>query len=905
MAVKSIEQLHLSVRASNVLYRMGIDTVEELVKTPLEAIAEQRNIGVKTLGEIQAIVESLSKSEEFDEHSSTLEEVVVNNGYSDEQLAEMSRHSINEIDLSVRSYNALNRAGYTTLDKVATLTESDYAWIRGLGKQSVDEIKSLISNWVFEYLGVSSSLEVNQKVVIEDELKRKLQKVERELEPIVHIYWLQLYNLVLSVDNADQMLANDMINVESIIRMPGFQPKLIEFFEHFSKNGIINKNSLKECLLGLNLTFDYNVLLKAALDANIIRSYRDIFLVPRETFLDVFRRLCGSDDRSARILQLRAAGETLQDIGDVYGLTRERVRQITNKQVKQFPLLFEDYFREPYCWFYFSKELFLRAFPEVSAEGFGYLSIRYPHGHVKVSQNAIEEYNGAWKNRLKEFIRQEIECNDKKTVSKTEIVMRVLMSDSDTALSMEELEDEYYRYVERKGFPVERLTLNIRTLANHLRNARGVVFNRDNKVRYCDADPILLWNKIDFSLYKNTVISSELIYRDYIDLMDEMDIRDGYELFYMIKSSLTMWNNKEFSIWCRRVPVIVLGDASEEAQAVKLLKELSPVSCNDYFAAYEERYGIRKESAQGNSEIYNAVADYNNDGIFVIDAPVIDDMDVPNFVCALSRKTIWFIEEIEELFEQLCTRSSRDAINASAFKRIGYILNSGYAYNKKYGTVINYLDSEVFNNDVIDLNSMDRRLVNLSVFFTALDRKKKSLEFIETAPRVLMSMKKISEVYGITIDDVQKMQSDLSRFYNLPFFNGHSIWQDIEELPLVQKLQHNDWLLTSIIKQQELIWSLSIGGGVILSLDSASLNVSNICEWIVSKSGKMTINTLEKNFNNIFGTRITSNKLAEKLKSSGAWDRVVTDSMDDYIDSLFVPNFIEIDEEKLLQEEFL
>lgn len=904
MAGTSIEQLHLSVRASNVLYRMGIDTVEELVKTPLEAIAEQRNIGEKTLCEIQAIVESLSKSEEFDEYSSTSEDVV-NNGYSDEQLTEMSRHSINEIDLSVRSYNALNRAGYTTLDKVATLTESDYASIKGLGKQSVDEVKSLISNWVYEYLGMSGSLEVNPKVTIEDELKRKLQKVERELEPVVHVYWLQLYNLILSADNADQMLANDLINIESIIRIPGFQPNLLEFFEHFSRNGIINKEFLHKCLLDLNLTFDYNVLIKTALDANIIYSYRDSFLISRETFSDAFNRLCGSNDRSARLLQLRAAGETLQDIGDAFGLTRERVRQITNKLVKQFPLLFEDYFREPYCWFYFSKERFLMAFPEVSDEGFGYLSIRYPHGHVKVSQNTIEEYNGAWKNRLKEFISQETERHVKKTVSKTDIVMRVLMSDSDTALTMEELENEYYRYVERKGFPVKRLTLNIRTLANHLRNARGIVFNRDNKVRYCDADPMLLWTNIDFSLYKNTVISSELIFRDYIDLMDEMDIRDGYELFYVIKSSLSMWNNKEFSIWCRRVPVIVLGDASEEAQAMKLLKELSPISCNDYFAAYEERYGIRKESVQGNPEIYNAVGPYNNDGVFVIDAPVIDNMDVPNFVSALSRKTIWFIEEIEDLFEQLCTHSSRDAINSSAFKRIGYILNSGYAYNKKYGTVANYLDLEVFKNDIIDLNSLDRRLVNLSVFFTALDRKKKSLEYIETAPRVLMSMKKIGEIYGITIDDVHKMQSDLSRFYNLPFFNGHSIWRDIEKLPLVQKLQNNDWLLTSIIKQQELIWSLSIGGGVILSLDPELLSVSNICEWIVSKNGKMTINTLEKKFNDIFGTRINSYKLAEKLKSSGAWDRVVTDSMDDYIDSLFVPDFTEIDEEKLLQEEFL
>ena len=70
-----------------------------------------------------------------------------------------------------------------------------------------------------------------------------------------------------------------------------------------------------------------------------------------------------------------------------------------------------------------------------------------------------------------------------------------------------------------------------------MRNARGIVFNRDNKVRYCEADLQKLWKNIDFNAYKNLVISAELLFRDYTDLMDELDIRDGYELFYALKSS--------------------------------------------------------------------------------------------------------------------------------------------------------------------------------------------------------------------------------------------------------------------------------------------------------------------------------------------------------------------------------
>ena len=57
-------------------------------------------------------------------------------------------------------------------------------------------------------------------------------------------------------------------------------------------------------------------------------------------------------------------------------------------------------------------------------------------------------------------------------------------------------------------------------------------------------------------------------------------------------------------------------------------------------------------------------------------------------------------------------------------------------------------------------------------------------------------------------------------------------------------------------------------------------------------------------FNETFGTRIPASKLAEKLRTSGSWDAVVTDSMDEYIDSLVDAGLSDIDADDLLQEEF-
>ena len=87
----------------------------------------------------------------------------------------------------------------------------------------------------------------------------------------------------------------------------------------------------------------------------------------------------------------------------------------------------------------------------------------------------------------------------------------------------------------KRNFSEEQIEdINQRTVVNHLRNAKHIVFDRKNYVRYCEANPKVIWEKIDFTQYRNLVISTELIYRDYAELMEELDIRDGYELFYVL-----------------------------------------------------------------------------------------------------------------------------------------------------------------------------------------------------------------------------------------------------------------------------------------------------------------------------------------------------------------------------------
>ena len=597
-----IEQLQLSVRASNVLHRMGIHYVEELIKTPLEVIAQQQNIGTKTFDEIKSVIENAS---DIIEHAMQTGDNAINSDdpgevnatpmFTEEQLFEMSRHTIEELGLSARPFHALYRDGYLTIDKVAQMSDSNFSQMKGIGKKSIDEIKRTVTTWIRNNILSSGDLlqyEVDLKT------QEQLQQLAIAMNPVMHLHWMQLYD-ALAADGSIERIQNANLDdaVKQMLCLPKMQDKFRAFWKTTIRDGIICEDELRIKLNKLALAFPQSLLIDEAFKTQIIMNYDNVILVSRNTFLDFFEKNYAQDDRAAQILQLRLEGETLQDIGDLFGLTRERVRQITVKLVKKLPLLFEVYFSEPYQYFYFPKYEFCMAFPDVTEEGYEYLSIRYQRGRIPLTSESLSGYNGVWKNQLDKFLCEKELCDDKKSVTKTEMVMRVLISNADKPLSTDEFVEEYYRYIERRGYSTERLKINLRTVGNHLRNTKGVVFNQDNKVRFCDADSRLVWKAINFNRYKNTVISSELVFRDYQDEMEELDIRDGYELFYIIKASLDVLDEKQLDIRCRRVPIIVLGDASETSQAIRLLKEISPVMYYDYYRFYEERFGVKKESA--------------------------------------------------------------------------------------------------------------------------------------------------------------------------------------------------------------------------------------------------------------------------------------------------------------------
>lgn len=65
--------------------------------------------------------------------------------HEEDKKEKMLEMSIEELDLSVRSYNCLKRAGINTVDELTDRTEQDMMKVRNLGRKSLDEVKSKLA----------------------------------------------------------------------------------------------------------------------------------------------------------------------------------------------------------------------------------------------------------------------------------------------------------------------------------------------------------------------------------------------------------------------------------------------------------------------------------------------------------------------------------------------------------------------------------------------------------------------------------------------------------------------------------------------------------------------------------------------------------------------------------------
>ena len=865
-----IAVLDLPVRSEKRIAGIGIRYIKELLSIKLGRLLAIGGMGLGSLNDIAgAIAKRISEAsrDEGDGCEGMLDTYFALN--TEAECNEPSRPvCIEELGLSMRSYNCLKRSGITAVSDLEKLSRDELLSIKNLGASSADEI-----------LNVLKDLEPREK----REKRLKAEMEERERQEECSAFASELFAAYGGVPADWSSMIRECIKNEPNIGIGGAVIRLYEqteLFDHL-RNLLLNlveahqdkldvdelTNLLPKHLQGTDLADKAVDSLKAdgaveVEDGMITRIYPSIS--------DYVKQI--EDERMRSVLSLKLEGLTLEQIGErIGGVTRERVRQILNKALKQLPRLREDRYLYMFGNYSFSYEDLNIAFGEPEYV-FNYLDLaagtkaaeRRPLSEALEDENISEED----RRNIERAVFKNSVMLDGVRVEKVrpELVKRFIKSRCKEDTHIDDLAGSFNAAMAELGISDERLFLpETNTVENHLQIADYVLWKNGRSFRAYDIeskDIDRLWSELDLEQYEGLEISALMLLRSEPELMREFDIRDEYELHNLLKKTA---DGRIQGLSFGRMPVLSVGKASRTEQMRELLVENAPIEADMLCGLYEELYGMKAEVIKAN---YQKEFDrYYHDGIFTFDA-VRMPPDVLNGMKRLLPGDFYTIAEIKSIFRREFPEESPEEINAYNLKELGFAVYSGYVIVNGYSNAREYFRSMLTENEDTDLTGEWERYKRFPTFTQEIYALEDLRAITEYEPNRFIGIGKLNEM-GVPAEDLDDFcRSVRDHIDKGVYFTVKSLLGSGFDSSLVHA-GFGEYFLSSVLAGGKEGFPYQRMGGVRLFCSGDERpSLSAFLRSLVREHGSIRAADLEKLLKDEYGIELSPYKMTELIKES-------------------------------------
>lgn len=250
-----IEQLGLSVRAANAIHRMNVHTIDVFLSTTVEDMAKQRNVGEKTISEVNKIILKIKDGKIGKDFLKQTEERL----FISEQIKELSLYSIEELELSERENEVLLSLGLTTIDKIVFITKQEFVTLKGLIIKEKREILKSLQKWMQQHSLLPVSKEKQKELIYEKNEKDYFNKIENLICPITSLRGEEVLQYSKNALLTERILAGGFENIsedniEAVLEIPELQSELTAFFRSLATEDFL---SIPELLCALETRLEF------------------------------------------------------------------------------------------------------------------------------------------------------------------------------------------------------------------------------------------------------------------------------------------------------------------------------------------------------------------------------------------------------------------------------------------------------------------------------------------------------------------------------------------------------------------------------------------------------------------------------------------------------------------------
>lgn len=542
-----ISLLPLSVRSLNCLRRADIHTIGAIMDYPSDELITIRNMGKKSVEEIQLFVQNLKDGTGeyvvvepngiISDESATKHEEDISGSvtvFLDETGAIVRDIAIQDLQLPVRAKNSLILSGYGFASQLVGISYEDLMNLKNMGKKTAEEVLAYIEKISVQREGCVPQNETSHSG---NDLTSEMCTAYGESESA----WIR--ELLTIKAQFPETIGETLIYrlYDSVFVRDRVKATILQMVEE--NGGEISKAALEEKLpQHLNNTTILDEILIELETVSAIEMGEVMIKRQYPSIVDFIAHI--EDDRIREILQSRIEGKTLQEIGEQYNVTRERARQLMQKGLRKKPCLREDKYTYLYDHYDFSFEDFTLAYNEPS-ETYYYLEMvsqvnrakRKPLEDLLTDTTITPEL----RKKAERAVYKQYISTDGIRVKKNRstLVKHFVKTHCKKLTEYDVFFQKYHEWLDALGLGSDTaLAIESRTYENKLNQCDYVLWNQWRSFRYYNIPELdfeELLSTLDLEQFDGVELSTLKLFRDYPDLMQQYDIHDEYELHNLLK----------------------------------------------------------------------------------------------------------------------------------------------------------------------------------------------------------------------------------------------------------------------------------------------------------------------------------------------------------------------------------
>lgn len=786
--------------------------------------------------------------------------------------------------LSVRSVNCLTNyfEGYkeNKLRKLLNCSIDEFKKIPNMGKKSIDEIIDyLMSHLVIKNRGTNeSNKDKYSNMITEIKLKLVDNTADYPFEQLLLIIDDCLYSfddedVILSKFLKEAFQSKDCTNfhIEYIM-------KLIRKNSDEISQSYLTKNKLLKLLPGYFTKYQLlDNLINQMVNRNKIRCVDNHVMVWKPSIDDWLSTLKA---RTRKLVSLKLEGKTLEEIGTIDNVTRERVRQIVAKGMKTKPDLEEDKYQYWYEKYEFSYEDMKDMF-NISKQTYEYLKLVYKGGEKSKFDLISDEHltYEIYKNVKKMYGNYGLYIDGELVLLKrTEVINALLKKHCKNQVTLNQFRSIYYEFLHEHNLDEDDKFsfTNDRAFDARIEDNRNIICGNKKCVRYYPVDEYDVQEFVDLlhlDNYKDLEISSLLLFRENKELMEEYDIRDEYELHNYLKKTQEQWNTDNlYHIKLTRMPIISFGNANRKTQVIEFLKSIAPVTLEDFCQYYEMEYGVLSQTV--NATFFEYIKEFYHNKVLHIDYPLLNQEEFMKLNGYLT-EDFYFIDDIKNIILVNDITDDLSKLNIRTLYKLKFKRYVNYVIRNTYSTATDYFMKKIFKGDVIDLNKEDTRLMNISAFTSLLHDLRSEYAVFEIQEKVYVKQDYLLQNMvdaSITIDDFYSFVENVIQYAkNEKFYTLKSlIDKDFEDKLLRQMLPIS--MLELLMKNTNKVRYIKVNGNLLMynvhDRSIEKLTIIDFYRMILSEQKKMYIYDFIDYVNDAYGVELNRNKTIEKIRTT-------------------------------------